>query len=115
MTATSLERDVEIVCDLARSKKREGAPTIIGIADPPASAKSTLAESVVQELNRESNPDFLEAALLPKDGYHLDNRLLESRGLLARKGAPETFIAHGFRDASACNSSIFASRHTPRI
>ena len=30
------------------------------------------------------------------DGFHLDDRVLNARGLLARKGAPETFDAHGF-------------------
>ncbi len=30
------------------------------------------------------------------DGFHLDNRVLEARGLLARKGAPETFDGAGF-------------------
>jgi fructokinase len=30
------------------------------------------------------------------DGFHLDNRLLIARGLLARKGAPETFAASAF-------------------
>jgi len=30
------------------------------------------------------------------DGFHLDNRILDARGLRARKGAPETFDAAGF-------------------
>lgn len=30
------------------------------------------------------------------DGFHLDNRILASRDLLHRKGAPETFDASGF-------------------
>ena len=30
------------------------------------------------------------------DGFHLDNQILVGRGLLNRKGAPETFDAHGF-------------------
>lgn len=36
------------------------------------------------------------AQVVPMDGFHLDNRLLIARGLLARKGAPETFDASGF-------------------
>jgi len=31
------------------------------------------------------------------DGFHLDNPVLEARGLRARKGAPETFDLAGFR------------------
>lgn len=99
MSSTSLERDVDVVCDLVRDRRQDGARTIIGIAGPPASGKSTLAESVVHKLNREGDGTVSNAALLPMDGYHLDNRLLESRGLLARKGAPETFNARGFCDA----------------
>jgi len=30
------------------------------------------------------------------DGFHLDNAVLDARGLRARKGAPETFDAAGF-------------------
>lgn len=99
MNTSSLEQDVGRVCELIKNKMREGGRTIIGIAGPPASGKSTLAESVVQKLNQKSDQTFPKAVLLPMDGYHLDNRLLESRGLLARKGAPETFNTRGFCDA----------------
>jgi pantothenate kinase len=64
----------------------------IGIAGPPGAGKSTLAEALVDRLNREGE----RAALVPMDGFHLDNRMLEARGLLPRKGAPETFDALGF-------------------
>lgn len=36
------------------------------------------------------------AALVPMDGFHLDNRILDARGHRARKGAPHTFDAAGF-------------------
>jgi pantothenate kinase len=35
------------------------------------------------------------AALVPMDGYHYDNAVLEARGLLKVKGAPATFNADG--------------------
>ena len=66
---------------------------LIAIAGPPASGKSTLAQALVARLNVERP----QAALLPMDGFHLDNGLLETRGLLARKGAAETFDLAGFR------------------
>jgi fructokinase len=66
---------------------------LIAIAGPPASGKSTLAQALVARLNAERP----QAALLPMDGFHLDNGLLEARGLLARKGAAETFDLAGFR------------------
>ena len=36
-----------------------------------------------------------EAALVPMDGYHFDNAVLVERGLLPRKGAPQTFDVDG--------------------
>ncbi len=64
-----------------------GARRLAAIAGPPGSGKSTLAEAVVGKLRRRGH----DAVLMPMDGFHLDNRLLEARGLLLRKGAPETF------------------------
>ncbi|WP_174823637.1 hypothetical protein [Ruegeria arenilitoris] len=93
-----IERDTKIVCDLVKSKLRTGTRTVVAIAGPPASGKSTLAQAVVRALNCERNESAPFAALLEMDGYHLDNRLLESRGLLARKGSPETFDAAGFAE-----------------
>jgi pantothenate kinase len=96
---SSLEHDVERVCDLVNQSKSSTGRTIIGVAGPPASGKSTLAEAVVDTLNEAGNIGVPRAVLLPMDGYHLDNGILESRGLLQRKGAPETFDALGFCDA----------------
>lgn len=110
MNPNSLERDVRLVCELVRKKPRNAARTIVAIAGPPASGKSTLADAVVQILNKECGTDLAHAALLPMDGYHLDNRLLEERGLLARKGAPETFDSAGFCDA--VKSLVVATRET---
>lgn len=63
--------------------------TLVGIAGPPGSGKSTLAARLAARLGP-------QAAVLPMDGYHLDNATLEQRGLLHRKGAPQTFDAAGF-------------------
>ena len=37
------------------------------------------------------------AALVPMDGFHYDNRVIEARGLGKRKGAPETFDFKGLQ------------------
>lgn len=68
---------------------------LIAIAGPPGSGKSTLAEAVVAELVARGH----DAVMMPMDGFHLDNRLLQDRGLRARKGAPETFDFGGFHAA----------------
>ncbi|MEO1639019.1 MAG: nucleoside/nucleotide kinase family protein [Pseudomonadota bacterium] len=92
---SSLERDTRRVCDLVTQCRSVPGRMIIGIAGPPASGKSTLAEAVVEQLNAGATGSP-QAALLPMDGYHLDNPVLRARGLLQRKGAPETFNVRAF-------------------
>ncbi len=107
-----IEQDAACVCDLISSRRQVGVRTIVAIAGPPASGKSTLAETVVQSLNAQQSSAFPLATLVPMDGYHLDNRILEARGLLARKGAPETFNAIGFCNAiKGLKSSQLESFH----
>lgn len=71
---------------------RRGRRCLVAIAGPPASGKSTLAAALTARLAETG----AEAANVPMDGFHLDNRILDARGLRARKGAPETFDAAGF-------------------
>jgi pantothenate kinase len=61
---------------------------LVAIAGAPGSGKSTLAADLVA-----SQPG---AVLVPMDGFHLDNRLLDRDGLRPHKGAAETFDAEGF-------------------
>ncbi len=65
---------------------------LVAVAGAPASGKSTLADAITEAVNRSGRA----ARALPMDGFHLDNRLLDARGLRERKGAPETFDAEGF-------------------
>lgn len=70
---------------------------IIAIAGPPGAGKSTVSEALRSALLAKGQ----SAEILPMDGFHLDNGLLEARGLLSRKGAPETFDVRGFLDIVA--------------
>ena len=65
---------------------------LIGIAGAPASGKSTLASELARRLNAQGR----KSVVVPMDGFHLDNGILDARGLRPRKGAPETFDAPGF-------------------
>ncbi|MXQ06590.1 nucleoside/nucleotide kinase family protein [Alphaproteobacteria bacterium GH1-50] len=65
---------------------------LVAIAGTPAGGKSTLAAALTDALVAKG----VRAANVPMDGFHLDNRLLDERGLRARKGAPETFDGAGF-------------------
>ncbi|MEP4699646.1 MAG: hypothetical protein ABJZ79_00725, partial [Parasphingorhabdus sp.] len=64
---------------------------IIALAGAPASGKSTLAETLAGMLCAKG----CATQIVPMDGFHLDNQILSDRGLLNRKGAPETFDALG--------------------
>lgn len=66
---------------------------IVAIAGAPGSGKSTLAERLRDRI--EASGDSV--AVVPMDGFHFDDRVLGARGLLARKGGPETFDVAGFR------------------
>lgn len=65
---------------------------LIGIAGAPASGKSTLAAELARRLNAQGR----KTVVVAMDGFHLDNAILDARGLRPRKGAPETFDAPGF-------------------
>lgn len=62
---------------------------LVGLAGPPGAGKSTLSAAVVAELGA-------GARVVPMDGFHLDDIVLNARGLRHRKGAPETFDVRGF-------------------
>ena len=61
---------------------------LFAIAGAPASGKSTLAEALLAALERAAPG---QAALLPMDGYHFDDAVLDELGFRARKGAAHTF------------------------
>lgn len=72
---------------------RPATPRIlVALAGAPGSGKSTLAT----ELCRRMRDQKIRAEVVPMDGFHLDNAILDARGLRARKGSPETFDAAGF-------------------
>lgn len=76
-----------------RTTKRDGR-LIIAVAGPPGSGKSTAADTIVETLNAEQSG---LAALLPMDGFHFDDAVLNTMGRRAYKGAPDTFDVGGLR------------------
>lgn len=63
---------------------------IVALAGPPGAGKSTLAEALVEALGN-------DARVVPMDGFHFDDAILNARGQRNRKGAPETFDVAGYR------------------
>jgi pantothenate kinase len=65
---------------------------IVAIAGPPGSGKTTVADHLLKQLHATGE----SAVVVPMDGYHLDDVILNARGHRSRKGAPHTFDAAGF-------------------
>jgi pantothenate kinase len=66
---------------------------VVGIVGPPGAGKSTLAAALVAAAVDRHGPGA--AVVLPMDGFHLANEVLEALGIRQRKGAPDTFDAGG--------------------
>lgn len=64
-----------------------GGRMLLGITGSPGAGKSTLASALVAAY---------DAVVVPMDGFHLADLELGRRGLLDRKGAPETFDPEGY-------------------
>lgn len=83
--------------DLARTLIERAGDTkrfLVAIAGPPGAGKSTLANDLASALKAQHE----SAEVLPMDGFHMDDGVLTAKGLLPRKGAPETFDVRGFLD-----------------
>ena len=81
----------EALLDKILAAPRSGRRKVVAIVGPPASGKSTLSKVLAERLTAKG----CASTVVPMDGFHLDNKVLSSRGLLARKGTPETFNAEG--------------------
>ena len=87
MSEIDYDRLRQLILDRGQSKR-----SLTALAGPPAAGKSYIANALCRDLNKYS-PD--SAVVLPMDGYHLDDALLEKRGIRDRKGAPHTFDIKG--------------------
>jgi pantothenate kinase len=85
-----VELSVADLVDRARALAVPGGRSILGITGAPGSGKSTVAARIMSELG----PDL--AVLVPMDGFHLANAVLEASGRRQRKGAHDTFDDAGY-------------------
>ncbi|NLS02143.1 nucleoside triphosphate hydrolase [Rhizobium sp. P32RR-XVIII] len=89
-----MSEEVENIAGEVIRRAGDARRFLIAIAGPPGAGKSTMAEGLAEALKARSE----SAEVLPMDGFHMDNAILIERGLLARKGIPETFDVRGFLD-----------------
>ena len=75
---------------LARARTATAHPFLLGVAGPPATGKSTVAQRLADDL---SQAHGLAARYCPMDGFHLPNARLDALGLCAEKGRIDTFDA----------------------
>ncbi|EAR52508.1 hypothetical protein OG2516_05353 [Oceanicola granulosus HTCC2516] len=87
--------EVNQLADAIHAARASRERVMVAVAGAPGSGKSTFAA----ELHRRLSLQKVRCAAIPMDGFHLDNAVLEARGLKLRKGAPETFDSLGFLNA----------------
>ena len=75
-----------------RERAKGSARFMVAIAGAPGSGKSTLAHNLCGELKSLGE----SAIVVPMDGFHFDDAVLNARGHRPRKGAPFTFDVRGF-------------------
>ncbi len=83
--------DLDALAKTIASRLGAAERLVIAIAGPPGAGKSTTSAELVRLLPKDS------AVVVPMDGFHYDDIVLNARGMRSRKGAPETFDFAGFR------------------
>jgi pantothenate kinase len=84
--------DLKELAATIRSKAKGQKRFMVAIAGAPASGKSTASARLRDELNAMGET----AIVVPMDGFHYDDIILNARGHRSRKGAPFTFDVGGF-------------------
>jgi type I pantothenate kinase len=95
------------LADLARrlhALRGERAPFVVGVTGAVAAGKSTFAGQLAAAM---AGPGTAAVEIVGTDGFLLTNAALEARGLLDRKGFPESY------DTAALRGALAAIRRGP--
>lgn len=87
-----ISAQIDALSDAILPRLDSQARVMVALAGAPGAGKSTLAAELARRLRAQRT----KAEIVPMDGFHLDNGILDVRSLRTRKGAPETFDATGF-------------------
>jgi pantothenate kinase len=82
--------EISAAIDALRHRLDGGGRTLLGITGAPGSGKSTFAARLQQEFG----PGV--AVVVPMDGFHLGNAIIDGTALRQRKGAMDTFDVGGY-------------------
>ncbi|MDQ0676761.1 pantothenate kinase [Arthrobacter pascens] len=82
--------EINQAMDALRRKMAGGGRTLLGLAGAPGSGKSTFAAWIQHQLGAEL------AVVVPMDGFHLGNAIIDGTPLRQRKGAIDTFDVGGY-------------------
>ncbi|QDG62134.1 nucleoside/nucleotide kinase family protein [Pseudarthrobacter sp. NIBRBAC000502771] len=82
--------EITMAVDALRRRLVRGPRTILGIAGAPGSGKSTFAAWLQEQFSPGAS------VVVPMDGFHLGNAIIEGTPLRQRKGAIDTFDAGGY-------------------
>lgn len=85
--------DIDALAAQIRAQQTGDRRILVAIIGAPASGKSHLSDRLYHHLGG----DKAGAVVVPMDGFHFDDAILKDRGLLARKGAPDTFDVGGLK------------------
>jgi type I pantothenate kinase len=91
--------DVAGLAERLRPRRKAPGPFIVGVTGAVAAGKSTLAGQLGDHIV--AWPGVREIEVVSTDGFLLPNATLEARGLVSRKGFPESYDAAALRGALA--------------
>jgi pantothenate kinase len=83
-------RLIDLVDYLQARLQSTGSRQILGIVGAPGTGKSTVARTLADALGRE------RCVVVPMDGFHLANEIIDGTPLRDRKGAIDTFDVGGY-------------------
>jgi len=89
--------DARVLAGFIAARRRTGETFVIGLTGSVAAGKSTLAAALVAHLGELG----LRSELIGADGFLFPNATLAERGLLGRKGFPESYNSAAMADAIA--------------
>jgi len=105
-------RELHAVAETFLGHLHARAPYVIGLAGSVAVGKSTIARMLQRLLGRW--PDHPRVDLITTDGFLFPNATLEARGLMARKGFPESYDVRALIEFLAALKSGAPEVRAPR-